>query len=219
MARRSFWAWGMEDREPSPADYAAMAERIHGRYGASLPAPTPPTDAGLNLRQPRFTPHPLVAEFCTMDDHDRAAHTYGRSFRDRIRGFNCDFPNPPDVIAYPRTEEEVTRVLDWCANSNIVAIPYGGGSTVVAGVEPPEADKVCTIDLTRLDQVLEVDETSRAARIQAGALGRVWKRSYGPTDTRCGTSRRALSSRRWEAGSPRGAAGTTRRTILTSMTS
>ncbi|MCE2502091.1 MAG: FAD-binding oxidoreductase [Dehalococcoidia bacterium] len=171
MPRRSFWAWGMEDREPSPADYTAMAERIHRRYGATLPSPTPPSDADLNLRKPRFTPHPLVAEFCTTDDHDRAAHTYGRSFRDRIRGFNLHFPNPPDVIAYPRTEEEVIRVLDWCVNSNIVAIPYGGGSTVVAGVEPPEADKVCTIDLTHLGQVLEIDETSRAARIQAGALG------------------------------------------------
>ena len=171
MPRRSFWAWGMEDREPSPADYSAMAERIRRRYGVDLPPPVPPGDADLDLRKPRFTPHPLVAEFCATDDHDRAAHTYGRSFRDRIRGFNCHFPNPPDVIAYPRTEEEVIRVLDWCANSNIVAIPYGGGSTVVAGVEPPEADKVCTIDLTNLGQVLEIDETSRAARIQAGALG------------------------------------------------
>lgn len=171
MPRRSFWAWGNADREPTPADYAAMAERIYRRYGATRPAPHPPTAANLNLRRPRILPHPLVADFCSTDDHDRAAHTYGRSFRDRIRGFNCDFPNPPDVIAYPRTEAEVAATLDWCANSNIVAIPYGGGSTVVAGVEPPAADAVVTIDLTRLDQVLEIDETSRAARIQAGILG------------------------------------------------
>ena len=111
--RRSFWAWGNTDREPSPADYAAMAERIYRRYGAARPAPTPPTDADLNLRKPRILPHPLVAEFCATDDHDPAAHTYGRSFRDRIRGFKCDFPNPPDVIAYPRTEAEVVTTLDW----------------------------------------------------------------------------------------------------------
>ena len=171
MTRRSFWAWGNEDRQPSPADYDAMARRIYERYGATLTPPTPPTDADLNLRAPRILPHPLVAEFCSTDDHDRAAHTYGRSFRDRIRGFNCDFPNPPDVIAYPRSESELVTVLHWCSNSNIVAIPYGGGSTVVAGVEPPTADAVVTIDLTRLDQVLEIDDTSRAARIQAGVLG------------------------------------------------
>ena len=172
MPRRSFWAWGNADREPTPADYAAMAARIRRRYGAARPAPTPPTDADLNLRPPRLRPHPLVAEFCVADEHDRAAHTYGRSFRDRIRAFRCEFPNPPDLIAYPRTEAEVATVLDWCANSNIVAIPYGGGSTVVAGVEPPPAaDAVVTIDLTRLNRVLEIDAVSRAARIQAGALG------------------------------------------------
>ena len=181
MTRRSFWAWGNEDREPTSADYAAMAQRIHQRYGVSLDPPRPPTDADLNLRAPRILPHPLVAEFCSTDDHDRAAHTYGRSFRDRIRAFNCQFPNPPDVIAYPRTETELTTVLDWCTNSNIVAIPYGGGSTVVAGIEPPEADAVVTIDLTRLDQVLEIDDTSRAARIQAGVLRpRRWKRNLRP---------------------------------------
>ena len=171
MARRSFWAWGNEDQEPSHDQYVAMAQRLHQRYGATVALPTPPTGADLNLRKPRMSPHPLVARICTMDDHERASHTYGRSFRDRLRGFNLQFPNPPDVVAYPSTEQELTVLLDWCANSNIVAIPYGGGSTVVAGVEPPEADAVVTIDLTRLDQVLEIDDTSRAARIQAGALG------------------------------------------------
>ena len=171
MTRRSFWAWGNEDREPTSADYAAMAQRIHQRYGATVAPPTPPAEADLDLRPPRILPHPLVAEFCSTDEHDRAAHNYGRSFRDRVRAFNLQFPNPPDVIAYPRTESELITVLDWCSNSNIVAIPYGGGSTVVAGVEPPEANAVVTIDLTRLDQVLEIDDTSRAARIQAGVLG------------------------------------------------
>ena len=171
MTRRSFWAWGNTDREPTRADYEAMGRRIYERYGVSAARPTPPTGADLNLRRPRILPHPLVAEFCTTDNHDRAAHNYGRSFRDRIRGFSCDFPNPPDVIAYPRSEAELTTVLDWCSGSRIVAIPYGGGSTVVAGVEPPEADAVVTIDLTKLDQVLEVDDTSRAARIQGGVLG------------------------------------------------
>jgi alkyldihydroxyacetonephosphate synthase len=63
-------------------------------------------------------------------------------------------------------------VLDWCDQIGAKAIPYGGGSSVVWGVAPPEgADKVVTIALDRLDQVVEIDETSRAARIQAGVLG------------------------------------------------
>ena len=48
----------------------------------------------------------MRASICTTDTHDRAVHSYGRSFRDRIRAFNLQFPNPPDVIAYPRDEQE-----------------------------------------------------------------------------------------------------------------
>jgi alkyldihydroxyacetonephosphate synthase len=77
-------------------------------------------------------------------------------------------------VAFPRTEADVVRLLDWCSSAGVCAIPYGGGSSVVGGVEPPEDPrwKGClTLDLSRLDRVLEIDRVSRAARIQAGALG------------------------------------------------
>jgi alkyldihydroxyacetonephosphate synthase len=68
--------------------------------------------------------------------------------------------------------DEVEQVLAWGAGAGAAAIPFGGGTSVVGGVEPrvPQEAAV-TIDLGRLDQVLEVDEVSRAARIQAGATG------------------------------------------------
>ena len=65
-------------------------------------------------------------------------------------------------------------LLDWCGEAGIAAIPYGGGSSVVGGVEPDVGDGYAgavSIDLRRLDRVLEIDRTSRAARIQAGVLG------------------------------------------------
>ena len=66
----------------------------------------------------------------------------------------------------------MVALLDWCSGRGYAAIPYGGGSSVVGGVEPPEGyDGIVSIDLGRLDQVLELDELSRAARIQAGVYG------------------------------------------------
>ena len=65
-------------------------------------------------------------------------------------------------------------LLDWCSSANVAAIPYGGGSSVVGGIEGDVGDEfagVVSIDLTGLGEVLEVDSVSRAARIQAGALG------------------------------------------------
>jgi alkyldihydroxyacetonephosphate synthase len=65
----------------------------------------------------------------------------------------------------------VAAVLDWASDADAVVVPYGGGSSVVWGVNPPEADRIITLSLDRLDQVLEIDHTSRAARIQAGVFG------------------------------------------------
>ncbi len=172
MSRRSFWAWGLEQDEPTAAQVREAAARLSQRYGVEV-APQPlPRSADLRLRPPRISPPASLAAICVADDHDRAVHTYGRSFRDRIRAYNLQFPNPPDIVAHPATEAEVTAVLDWCSSSGYAAIPYGGGSSTVAGFEPPEGyDGVVTIDLSALDKVLEVDGVSRAARIQAGAYG------------------------------------------------
>src|SRR5262249_60465401 len=68
----------------------------------------------------------------------------------------------------------VVALLDWCADAGAAAIPYGGGSSVVGGVECDVGDAyrgVVTIDLRRLGRVVDIDRTSRAARIEAGAYG------------------------------------------------
>ena len=172
MSRRSFWAWGLEQDEPTGQQVREAAARLSQRYGVEVEPAMPPRLEDLRLRAPRISPPSVLAAICATDDHDRAVHTYGRSFRDRIRAYNLQFPNPPDVVAHPTTEEEVTAVLDWCSSSGYAAIPYGGGSSTVAGFEPPDGyDGIVTIDLSALDQVLEVDDVSRAARIQAGAYG------------------------------------------------
>jgi alkyldihydroxyacetonephosphate synthase len=53
----------------------------------------------------------------------------------------------------------------------VAAIPFGGGTSVVGGVEPRDLYAAVSIDMRSLDQVLEVDPVSRAALIQAGATG------------------------------------------------
>ncbi|CAI8035071.1 Alkyldihydroxyacetonephosphate synthase [Geodia barretti] len=172
MSRRSFWAWGLEQDEPTGQQVREAAARLSQRYGVEVEPVMPPRAEDLRLRAPRISPPSALAAICSSDDHDRAVHTYGRSFRDRIRAFNLQFPNPPDIVARPTIEDEVIAVLDWCSSSGHAAIPYGGGSSTVAGFEPPDGyDGIVTIDLSALDQVLEVDDISRAARIQAGAYG------------------------------------------------
>ena len=170
--RRSFWAWGMEADEPTLHQRQEIAASLSQRYGVAVEPVPVPTAAGLALRPPRIKPPASLADICSSETHDRAVHSYGRSFRDRIRAFNLQFPNPPDVVAHPRDEKEVEAVLDWCSSSGYAAIPYGGGSSTVGGIEPGEdSEGVVTIDLGNLNRVLEIDGVSRAARIQAGVYG------------------------------------------------
>ncbi len=90
-----------------------------------------------------------------------------------IRGFRGDFANAPDLVAVPADETELRAVLDWCDGARVAVVPYGGGTSVVRGVECPRdrAGAVLSLDLSRLDRVVEIDRTSRLARIQAGATG------------------------------------------------
>ncbi len=180
--RRSFWAWCMESEEPTDAQRAALATSLSERYGTPITAAPVPRAEDAELRDPRITVPDRLAEWCSTSTYERAFHAYGAGFTDRIRAFALDFPNPPDVVAHPRDEQELEITLDWCNANGHVTIPYGGGSSVVWGVNPPDDCGPCvTIALDRLDRVLEIDATSRAARIQAGVLGPALEQQLKPS--------------------------------------
>ena len=146
----------------------------------------PPRLASLDLPEPRVEPPASLTGIASLDRFDRAGHTYGKAFRDVVRALDGDLRDAPDVVCFPETEHHIVDVLDWCAREGLAAIPYGGGSSVVGGVEARDLrdayQGVVSIDLTKLNQVLEVDSTSRAARIQAGALGPALEDQLRPHD-------------------------------------
>ena len=169
-----FWGWGYEGDGPDEDAQRRLCERQSQRFGRALTLAPPPQLDEIKLRSPRVKPPSALEAICATDAYNRAAHHYGKSFRDLVRGFRRQYPNPPDVIAFPRNEQEVVEILEWCASAKLAAIPYGGGSSVVGGIEAPAADQypgAVSIDLRHLDRVLEVDSVSRAARIQAGIYG------------------------------------------------
>ena len=167
--RRSFWTWGLQADEPTDAQRAEHAAELSALFGSEIVAPPVPRADDLKLRKPRIRVPDSLADFCFTDNYERALHSY--SADDRAPAVFAHFPNPPDVVAHPRTESELERTLEWCDSNGYVVIPFGGGSSVVGGVTPPEADAVVTLDMDEFDSILEIDEASRAARIQAGVFG------------------------------------------------
>jgi alkyldihydroxyacetonephosphate synthase len=171
--RRKWWGWGVEGAGPTPEQAQAIARTVAGRFGVAATPRPPPRLEAIALPKPRVTPPAALASCMSDAPEARAGHHYGKSYRDVVRAFHGELPSPPDQVAFPRDEAEVAAVLDWCGASDITVVPYGGGSSVVGGVETaiPGAQAVVSLDLGRLDRVLEIDRVSRAARIQAGVLG------------------------------------------------
>jgi alkyldihydroxyacetonephosphate synthase len=174
-ARRKFWGWGLDGEGLAPSEIEQLGAVFAGRLGiGSVRVQEPPRVEELDLPVPRLVaPAPLEPAF-SADRYDRAAHTYGRSFRDLVRAFRRDYAHAPDLVAFPRGEGELVSVLEWCSDAGVAAVPFGGGSSVVGGVEPDVGDGyrgVVSVDVRHLQGVLEVDRTSRAARIAAGTMG------------------------------------------------
>jgi alkyldihydroxyacetonephosphate synthase len=108
------------------------------------------------------------------DAYERAFHAVGKSYYDLVRIRRGELAGVPDAVVYPRTHDEVMRVLAYCAEERIAVVPYGGGSSVVGGVEAkrgPDHSALITLDTTHMDALLDLDEVSHTATFQSGIYG------------------------------------------------
>jgi alkyldihydroxyacetonephosphate synthase len=172
MRRKKHWGWGYEDQQPSRAELEEAAQGIRERlgFGGEVREPVPLEE--IELRRARLAPPTGLGDLFTDDRHERVCHALGKAYRDVVRGFRGEFENPPDLVALPRDESEIEAALSWAEAEGAAVVPYGGGTSVVGGVEGRLGDRpFVSLDLRRLDRVLEVDAVSLAARIQAGATG------------------------------------------------
>jgi alkyldihydroxyacetonephosphate synthase len=172
--RLKHWGWGYEDQAPSTVELEQAAAGIRERFGfGGEPEQPVPLDS-VELRASRLKAPKAFGDLFSDDHYERVAHALGKAYRDVVRGFRGEFPNPPDLVAFPKDESEIEAVLSWSEAEGAAVVPFGGGTSVVGGVEARLGDRpVVSLDLRRLDRVLEVDAESLAARIQAGATGPV----------------------------------------------
>ena len=173
--RRKHWGWGYEDQQPPLDEVREARRRASARTSASSPArwsaPVPleavelPAAAARAARVARLD---LLAASPTSAPRTPTASPTATSCAPSAAASTTR----PTWWPTRRDEDDLRRLLDWCEEAGAAAIPYGGGTSVVGGVEPAVGDGYaarCRSTCGRLDRVLEVDPVSRAARIQAGA--------------------------------------------------
>ena len=173
VRRLKHWGWGYEDqqRPEHEVEEAAAGIRAMLGFGGEVQAAKPLDE--VDLRDSRLDPPVTRDRLFSAERHDRAVHALGKAYRDIVRGHRGEYLNPPDLVAFPEDEDEVAEVLEHASSWGAAVIPFGGGTSVAGGIEPRlDADRPSvSLDLTALDQVLEIDNVSLAARIQGGVRG------------------------------------------------
>jgi len=173
--QRSYWGWGYANF-PLPDQLLNQYKTTLGQLFQikEFEQVTPVAIEDLQLRSPRFTLPANLTAICSNSNFDRASHTYGKAFRDVWRGVRGIFPNPPDYVAFPRTEADIMALMEFATANEVSLIPFGGGSSVCGGTEPtdnPRYQGVISVDMKHFDQILQIDQASRSAHIQAGIYG------------------------------------------------
>jgi alkyldihydroxyacetonephosphate synthase len=113
------------------------------------------------------------AEYCGVDDSARLLRAGGKSTLDLLRRKDSGVQDAPDAVLLPGSEEEVAEILRFCADRSIAIVPFGGGTSVVGGLDPIRGDfkAVISLDLRRLNQLHSLDEVSGEAELGAGLTG------------------------------------------------
>jgi alkyldihydroxyacetonephosphate synthase len=172
-----WWGWGEDAEAPSlpPAADALLREELGATEGSrpvgieDVRVPDPSLPDGLRERLAK-----AVGEDHVRDDREaRVEHAVGRSYPDLVRIRSGDGGSAPDAVVAPGSSEQVGAVLRECADAQVAVVPFGGGTSVVGGVEPLRDGfaAVVSLDLRRMDALLSVDPVSLTAVFQPGILG------------------------------------------------
>ncbi len=169
-----FWGWGYEDEQLTDDENELVVStvKLFAPDGAvELP---PPRVEEFELPPSKLNPPASLEPIISTLPYDRLVHTYGKSYADLARMLLREVPNAPDCVAFPRTEHDILNIFSYADEHSLAVIPFGGGTGVCGGTEADVGDDyrgtIC-LDMENFNRILEVDESSRRARFQAGILG------------------------------------------------
>jgi alkyldihydroxyacetonephosphate synthase len=182
-----WWGWGEEGHAvPLPPEAEGLLRDELGADPETRRPPVPFEQVSVpEARLPEALRERLAstvgAEHVRDDRETRIAHALGRSYPDLVRIRSGDASSAPDAVVLPASAEQVATVLTACAEQRVAVVPFGGGTSVVGGVEPVRDGfaGVVSLDLSRISATVEVDRTSLTARLDAGLFGPEAERRLG----------------------------------------
>ncbi len=173
-----WWGWGEEGREFHLPDPERFWSYLHMRLGPTEPCSRLESLEGVDLRPSRLTAGVasalagIVGEGgVSTEGPDRAVRSLGKGYKDAVRIRQGQVSKPTDVVVWPRNEDQVRAVVELAAREGIAVIPFGGGTSVVGGLEPAGEGPALTLDLGEMARVVRIERESATATVEPGIAG------------------------------------------------
>ena len=168
---QSWRGWGDPDEVRELPD--AIETLLRDALGIRGARPEVPVELPKSRLPDEVTAELAAVSPVASDRDTRLRHTRGKSTPDLLRMRAGDAAGAPDLVLLPSTHEEVLELLRICTEQRVAVVPFGGGTSVVGGLEPHAElfAGVVALDTRRLDTLLELDEESRIATLQPGLRG------------------------------------------------
>lgn len=150
-----------------------ISDQVLNWLGERLGKLSSPQDVSLETQVHRVAPsrlpgHPLIHTAA----EDRVRHARGQSLPDWIAVRSGRIARFPEGVAYPESDDDLRDLFGYARQVGAALIPYGGGTSVVGGVNPEEdGPPAITVDLSRMSGLLHLDTRSRLATFGAGIRG------------------------------------------------
>lgn len=173
-----FDLWGTADEAKPLSD--SIKKLLSQAMGVDTDRDHTVDAASVTLTEPRLSESAVQdlerivgAKNVSQDREQRMARARGKSSLDLLEWRSGDVVSAPDAVLVPGTEGEVLAILEYCSEHEIAVVPFGGGTSVVGGVNPVsgEFDAVISVDLRRFDAIEDVDPVSGLATLGAGLSG------------------------------------------------
>jgi alkyldihydroxyacetonephosphate synthase len=171
-----FWGWGEPGAgPPAPARMDELLREALGVSGEVVSRPVALED--VRLREPaldaavRARLEAIVGEGAVRSDREaRVLRCRGKSYLDLLAQRAGDCEAAPDAVVAPAGRDEVRAVLQACNDAGVAVVPFGGGTSVVGGLEPLRDGfgALVSLDLGRMDRLLDVDGRSLTAVLEPG---------------------------------------------------
>jgi alkyldihydroxyacetonephosphate synthase len=173
-----WWGWGDSQHPPTLSEHTlALLRETVGV--ASTPRPPVALEA-VKLPQTRLPEsaktalEAIVGQDGVRDDHsERVNHAAGKGYVDLVRMRAGEPQGAPDAVVLPDSHQQLRAVLEVCVTGGLAVVPFGGGTSVVGGVEPlrGEREAVIALDMRRISAIAELDRDSRIVTVGAGLRG------------------------------------------------